>query len=51
MTKEQRKRFKNKNDLSNMTIQDYKNWLKLYKNDFQTLTEDHIINLKKVYCL
>lgn len=45
MTDEQRKRFKDK-FRSNMTLQDYKNWLMLYKNDQCHLRDHHKRNLK-----
>ena len=48
MTKEQRNRFENMQDLSKMTIQDYINWLNLYKKKMHELSESHFINMQKL---
>ncbi len=47
MTPEDRNRFKMK-FRSNMTLQDYKNWLFLYKNDIEDLRQHHRRNLLKL---
>lgn len=44
MSEAERHRFKSKYR-SNMTLQDYKNWLMLYKDDPEQLNEDHRKNL------
>ena len=33
---------------SNMTLQDYINWLMLYKDDITELSYDHLVNLRKI---
>jgi hypothetical protein len=48
MTKKEKSIFKNMSNYDNFTIQDYKNWLKLYKNDYYLLSDEHLINLRKV---
>ena len=48
MTKEQRERFKKMLDFSKMTIQDYTNWLNLYKHKLKDLNDTHIINMQKL---
>lgn len=48
MTKEQRNRFENMEDLTKMTVQDYKNWLRLFKNKPNDLSESHFINYQKL---
>ena len=45
MTKEERRRFKAK-FRSDYTLQDYKNWLMLYRDDPENLRENHRRNLK-----
>lgn len=47
MTPEERERFKAKYR-NNMTIQDYKNWLMLYKGEIENLREHHRRNLLKL---
>jgi len=47
MTTEERKIFKYQ-FRNNFTLQDYKNWLMLYKNDSQHLRENHRDNLAKL---
>ena len=39
--------FKNLSNYDNFTIQDYKNWLGLYKRDYYLLSDEHLINLRK----
>jgi hypothetical protein len=48
MTTKERTIFKNLSNYDNFTIQDYKNWLSLYKKDYYLLSDDHLINLRKV---
>ena len=48
MTKEQRNRFENMEDLTKMTVQDYINWLRLFKNKPNDLSESHFINYQKL---
>ena len=47
MTNEERISYKNTYP-SNMTLQDYVNWLLLYKNEQQYLSLEHVKNLKKI---
>ncbi len=47
MTPEDRERFKSKYR-SNMSLQDYKNWLFLYKGDIENLRQHHRRNLLKL---
>lgn len=47
MTPEERQRFKWKYR-NNMTVQDYKNWLLLYKDDIENLRQHHRRNLLKI---
>ena len=47
MTSEERLSYKNTYP-SNMTLQDYVNWLLLYKNEQQYLSVEHVKNLKKI---
>lgn len=47
MTQEERQRFKWKYR-SNMTLQDYKNWLYLYKDEIENLRQHHRRNLLKL---
>lgn len=47
MTPEEKRRFK-QHFRSNMTLQDYKNWLSLYKEDSENLRPHHRRNLKKL---
>lgn len=47
MTPEERERFKSKYR-NNMTLQDYKNWLLLYKGEIENLREYHRRNLLKL---
>ncbi len=47
MTNEERLSYKNTYP-SNMTLQDYVNWLLLYKNEQQYLSIEHVKNLKKI---
>ena len=47
MTNEERLSYKNTYP-SNMTLQDYVNWLLLYKNEQQYLSLEHVKNLKKI---
>ena len=48
MTTKERTIFKNLSNYDNFTIQDYKNWLSLYKKDYYLLSDEHLINLRKV---
>lgn len=48
MTKKERDIFKRMSSYDNFTIQDYKNWLMLYKNDYYLLSDEHLINLKRI---
>jgi hypothetical protein len=48
MTTKERTIFKNLSNYDNFTIQDYKDWLALYKKDYYLLSDDHLINLRKV---
>jgi hypothetical protein len=48
MTTKERTIFKNLSNYDNFTIQDYKDWLSLYKKDYYLLSDDHLINLRKV---
>ena len=47
MTPEERQRFKWKYR-NNMTVQDYKNWLLLYKDEIENLRQHHRRNLLKI---
>jgi hypothetical protein len=47
MTKKEKTIFKNLSNYDNFTIQDYKNWLGLYKKDYYLLSDEHLINLRK----
>ena len=47
MTKKEKTIFKNLSNYDNFTIQDYKNWLGLYKKDYYLLSDAHLINLRK----
>jgi hypothetical protein len=48
MTEKERTVFKNMSNYDNFTIQDYKNWLSLYKKEYYLLSDEHLINLRKV---
>jgi hypothetical protein len=48
MTTKEKTIFKNLSNYDNFTIQDYKNWLGLYKKDYYLLSDEHLINLRKV---
>ena len=48
MTTKEKTIFKNLSNYDNFTIQDYKNWLVLYKKDYYLLSDEHLINLRKV---
>jgi len=48
MTKKEKTIFKNTSNYDNFTIQDYKNWLELYNKDYYLLSDEHLINLRKV---
>ncbi len=48
MTSKERKIFKNMSNYDNFTIQDYKNWLILYQKDYYQLSDEHLINLRKI---
>jgi hypothetical protein len=48
MTTKEKTIFKNLSNYDNFTIQDYKNWLSLYKKDYYLLSDEHLINLRKV---
>jgi hypothetical protein len=48
MTSKERTIFKNLSNYDNFTIQDYKNWLSLYKKDYYLLSDEHLMNLRKV---
>jgi len=48
MTKKEKTIFKNTSNYDNFTIQDYKNWLQLYNKDYYLLSDEHLINLRKV---
>lgn len=48
MTKKEKTIFKNMSNYDNFTIQDYKNWLELYNKDYYLLSDEHLINLRKV---
>jgi hypothetical protein len=48
MTPKERTIFKNLSNYDNFTIQDYKNWLNLYKKDYYLLSDEHLMNLRKV---
>jgi len=48
MTKEQLNRFENMEDLTKMTVQDYINWLRLFKKRSNDLSESHFINYQKL---
>ena len=48
MTKKEKTIFKNMSNYDNFTIQDYKNWLGLYNKDYYLLSDEHLINLRKV---
>ena len=47
MTEKEKTIFKNLSNYDNFTIQDYKNWLALYKRDYYLLSDEHLINLRK----
>ena len=47
MTEKEKTIFKNLSNYDNFTIQDYKNWLGLYKRDYYLLSDEHLINLRK----
>jgi hypothetical protein len=47
MTEKEKTIFKNLSNYDNFTIQDYKNWLGLYKKDYYLLSDEHLINLRK----
>jgi hypothetical protein len=47
MTTKEKTIFKNLSNYDNFTIQDYKNWLELYKKDYYLLSDEHLINLRK----
>jgi hypothetical protein len=47
MTTKEKTIFKNLSNYDNFTIQDYKNWLGLYKKDYYLLSDTHLINLRK----
>jgi hypothetical protein len=47
MTTKERTIFKNLSNYDNFTIQDYKNWLTLYKKDYYLLSDEHLMNLRK----
>ena len=51
MTKEEKTEFKNNYSKKKFTLNDYKNWLLLHKNDLNNLTTDHIINLHNINLL
>jgi hypothetical protein len=48
MTDKERSIFKTMQNYDNFTIQDYKNWLSLYENDYFQLSDEHLINLRKM---
>lgn len=48
MTVDEIKQFKSIRNYNQMTIQDYKNWLQLYKDSFYELPDNHLKNLKKI---
>ncbi len=48
MTEKEKTIFKNLSNYDNFTIQDYKNWLKMYKKDYYLLSDEHLINLRKI---
>ena len=48
MTTKEKTIFKNLSNYDNFTVQDYKNWLGLYKKDYYLLSDEHLINLRKV---
>lgn len=48
MTKKEKEIFKHLSNYDNFTIQDYKNWLGLYKKDYYLLSDEHLINLRKI---
>ncbi len=48
MTKKERDIFKHMSNYDNFTIQDYKNWLMLYTKDYYMLSDEHLINLRKI---
>jgi hypothetical protein len=48
MTPKEKTIFKNLSNYDNFTVQDYKNWLGLYKKDYYLLSDEHLINLRKV---
>ena len=47
MSPEEKQRFRTQNDLSRFTVRDYYNWLMLFKDDVQALSDDHVSNLKR----
>jgi hypothetical protein len=47
MTPKEKTIFKNLSNYDNFTVQDYKNWLGLYKKDYYLLSDEHLINLRK----
>lgn len=48
MTGEELKSFKENYDKDKFTLQDYKNWLLLYKNNQKELSQDHLNNLRNI---
>jgi hypothetical protein len=48
MTPEELKSFKENYSKENFTLQDYKNWLLLYKDSPKELTSDHLKNLNNI---
>lgn len=48
MTADELRRFKRLTIFDNMTVQDYKNWLLLYKSDYYLLGDENLLNLRNL---